>query len=138
VWQATIDTFIKALKGMQVSRSGRAVTISLDQKLSAEDTKEVQEAVGKPDDKKQAAVAVLDAIEKRQTIPETSLAQIVGAKTAALIMVPSASTSDVAAPSASPPPPGAGASRGGNGSIQGTAIAARGRSEGTLVLTTAP
>ena len=69
VWAATIDTFIKALRNMQVSRSGRVVTIPYDEKFSADDVKEVQEALGKPDEKPEAVVAILAAVEKQQPFP---------------------------------------------------------------------
>jgi len=86
VWAATIDTFLKALKRMQVSRSGRVVTVGYDEKFSADDTKEVQEALGKPDEKPEAVVAILDAVEKQQPVPAAALGQLMGTKAAAFAL----------------------------------------------------
>ena len=88
IWAGTIDTFIKALKGMDVSRSGRVVTISFNQKLSSDDIKEVREAVENPNDKRQVASMIIDAIEKTQPVPETALAQLIGPKLAAFVLLP--------------------------------------------------
>lgn len=85
-WQSTVDTFVKALRGMTVDRKGRTVAIRFDQALSSDDVSELKDAEQKTTEDRANVGAILDAIQTKHQIPQANLAKIVGDKWAAFLL----------------------------------------------------
>lgn len=85
---AVVDTFFRALHRMKVSRSGRTVSVSYDEKLSKDDVEEIKDADQSTEDKRIATAQILEAVQRRQPVPREPLAKLVGDKWATYLTGP--------------------------------------------------
>lgn len=96
-WSVTIDPFMRAIQRGVVSRSGRVVSLKLNEKFSDGELKEMREVMSKSTEDQQAVAAITQALVKNQPVPEASLAQIVGPEWASHVLAPRATEKDCAA-----------------------------------------
>jgi hypothetical protein len=85
---AVVDTFFAALHKMKVTRSGRTIRISYNEKLSKDDLTELEDADKSTVEKRIATAQILDAIQSKKPIPQGSLGKLVGPKWAAYLLGP--------------------------------------------------
>jgi hypothetical protein len=88
VWSVAIDPFIRAIKKMDVSRSGRAVKLRFEEKFKDAEKKEIKESIEKFIDKELIAADLLEQISKEGKISQQVLAKITGAKWAEYLLIP--------------------------------------------------
>jgi hypothetical protein len=88
-WAIIVDNFSKAMQGIKVSRSGRTVKLAFNAPLDSGDAADLAQANKDTLDKRVAVADVLDAIQKKGALPETSLAKLVGAPWAAYLVAES-------------------------------------------------
>lgn len=77
-WAIIVDNFSKAIQGIKVSRSGRTVKLAFNAPLDDGDKSDLAQANKDTIDKRVAVADILDAVSKKEPIPEASLAKIVG------------------------------------------------------------
>ena len=87
-WASIADTYVKALRGMKVERSGRTVAVRFNELMSSDDLSELKDAEQKTTDAQVNVGAILDAIQQKKTIPQTNVAKIVGDKWAGFLLAP--------------------------------------------------
>lgn len=96
-WSVAIDPFLRSIKNGKVDRKGRVVSLRLSEKFSSGEMKEMNEVMAKSKEDAQAVATITEAMIKGSSVPEASLASLVGGDTAALVLAPRASDKDCVA-----------------------------------------
>jgi hypothetical protein len=78
-WAIIVDNFMKAIRGIKVSRSGRVVKMRFNEALDPGDKGDLEEANKDTFDKRTAIADILGAIRTKQAVPVASLTKLVGA-----------------------------------------------------------
>jgi hypothetical protein len=85
---AVVDTFFTAMRHMKVTRSGRTVRIGYEEKLSKDDIQEIKDADKSTEDNRIATAEIVNAIQARRPVPQSSLAVLVGSRWATYLTGP--------------------------------------------------
>jgi len=88
VWRAAVQAFIRAIKGMRVSRQGAALVLAFDEPFKDSEKKELEQAAKDPGDNEKAIVAVLEDLIKGPKISEAKLAKLTGPEWAKWLLMP--------------------------------------------------
>lgn len=93
-WAVAMDAFLRAMDHMTVVRSGRAVTIRVNEKFTEAEKRDLDDVVAKSAADKAAAVAIANAVAAGTPIRQTDLAELVGAPWAEYLLATKATEAD--------------------------------------------
>jgi hypothetical protein len=96
-WKVAFDPFMRAMRGMKVSRSGRVVRLVIDEALVPAEAKSLKEFVETRTQDQIAATSVIDALIQHSPLPEKSLANFVSPEVAWWMVMPKATDDDCVA-----------------------------------------
>ena len=88
VWRAAVQAFIRAIKGMRVSRQGTALVLTFDEPFKDSEKKELEQAAKDSADNEKAVVAVLEELIQGPKISEAKLAKLTGTEWAKWLLMP--------------------------------------------------
>jgi hypothetical protein len=93
-WKAAFDAFMRAMRGMSVSRNGAVVRLSIHEPLRPEESKALKEFVETRTQDQTATSKIIEAILQGTPVPEKSLGVFVDADVAAWMSLPKATEAD--------------------------------------------
>jgi hypothetical protein len=95
-WEAAAEPLFRALRGVEVSRSGAVVRVTLSEVLRPIEAKSLKELAATRSSEEAALVSIVDALLQGAKLPEKSLAAFVGSDIAGWMAAPRATVADCA------------------------------------------